>query len=398
MRFESRLLTMKVLLVSPDDLQKGSGVNKQVFGLQRLLAQAGIEAHIAGTSSSAHRFGDRVHSFFQAFDGTKKCRVIIESQMASLLTRESFDVVHAYDPLSGPLGTAALLAERTVATFFSRPLATVERRWLDRLLARRSSAVLKHSELIATSRSVQADVREAFSRDATVIPVGVDFGRYHPQARPIQVAADPRASLLRVLFVGDWQQKERGFDLLYAALERVATTRPVELVVVGSQPKPGLAQTASLHVRFLGQCSELRLPELYRHADLVVAPALDKRASGSALLEAMACGAAVVASDVGPYHEITAGSGAVLFPAGNLEALTSTLNVLAARPDERVLRGEANALAAQSYRWDLVGKEVIAIYGRLSPAKPAAEPRKVASPRSEPMLSAPVTKLRSLAN
>ncbi len=372
---------MKVLLVSPVDLASDSGVNKQIFGLARILQSKKIDAHIAGSSSSAHRFGDHVHSFFAPHDGSKKSLATLASQMHSLLQREGFDVVHAYEPFAGPLTSAAMQANNTatVATFFSRALVSTaptqpnkrRPRWLTRLLVRRTSGVVKNiSALIATSRSVQEDVREAFSRDAKIIPVGIDFARFHPERREPQL----KTSLLKVLFVGDVDRPERGFDLLLHALQRVAQARPVELAVVGSHTRDGLIHNENLHVRFYGHVSDMRLPELYRRMDLVVAPATSKRVGGSALLEAMACGAAVVASDVGPYHEITAGSGAVLFPAGNEDALVAALNVLAARPEERMLRGEANALAAHTYRWDHLVGDVIQTYESVVTQKAEAPP------------------------
>ncbi|MCC6807045.1 MAG: glycosyltransferase family 4 protein [Deltaproteobacteria bacterium] len=405
---------MKVLLVSPLDLAAPSGVNKQIFGLCRVLTAAGIEAHVAGSSSTQHRFGDRVHSFFATNDGTKKTAATIESQMSALIARESFDVVHSYEPLASPLTTAAMHAHAaaTVATFFSRPLGAdkshAPRRWLTRLLARKSTALVDQIQgLVATSRSVQMDVREAFARDAAVIPVGIDGARFHPEARGEGDApkTDPRTSLLKVLFVGDWQRKERGFDLLYAALERLSAMRPIELAVVGSTQKPGLAQTASLHTRFFGHVSDLRLPELYRRTDVVVAPALDKRVGGSALVEAMACGAPVIASDVGPYKELAAGSGAVLVPAANLDALVAALSVLAARPEERLLRGEANALAAESYRWEHLQGDIISLYERVSPKSrtaslAASAPTAIARAEEAALSDAPneaAKKLRSLA-
>ncbi len=375
---------MKVLLVSPDDLARESGVNKQVNNLARTLAQAGDTVHIAGPTASKVRLGDNVHSFFAMPDGSKKQSSLIQSQMQALLAREDYDLVHAYEPFLSPLTHAAVeSAQASVATFFSRPLGedSAKASFWGRLAVRRHAALTRRmGAVIATSRSVQADVREAFGLVPRVIPVGIDFGRFHPRAQDTQRRAGPRDPI-KVLFIGDWQAPERGFQMLHEALLRVSRQQPVELDIIGGGSGPNLARTPSFGARFLGRVSELRLPELYRHADVVVAPAVEKQVSGSALLEAMACGVAVVASDVGPYRELAAGSGAVLFPRGNVDALTSAITVLGARPDERALRGEANAMAAHAYRWDrLIGDLRDAYEAALSSGRITRAPRERVRP------------------
>src|SRR6185436_8792702 len=127
---------------------------------------------------------------------------------------------------------------------------------------------------------------------------------------------DPTAPM-RVLFVGDPKAPERGYQLLLRAAKRASASHPIHLEVVGGTPAATTTVAPGLTLACLGRVTELRMPTLYHQADLVAAPAVDKRVTGSALLEAMASGAAVVASDVAPYRELCAGSGAVVFPTDN---------------------------------------------------------------------------------
>ena len=90
-------MSMKLLLVSPDDLARESGVNKQIMNLARVLSQAGETVHIAGPTASKHRFGDNVHSFFALPDGSKKQRAVLESQMAALLHRGQYGNLPHFD-------------------------------------------------------------------------------------------------------------------------------------------------------------------------------------------------------------------------------------------------------------------------------------------------------------
>jgi glycosyltransferase involved in cell wall biosynthesis len=115
-------------------------------------------------------------------------------------------------------------------------------------------------------------------------------------------------------------------------------------------------------VRILGQVAFGRLPDLYRSAAVVVAPS---RAEGMplALLEAMSCGRAVVASAI-PQHLVVGEDAGVLFvPPGDADAMSQAIGSLLAEDDARKLAGEAaRRQVVERFSWDSVAERFERFY------------------------------------
>jgi glycosyltransferase involved in cell wall biosynthesis len=126
---------------------------------------------------------------------------------------------------------------------------------------------------------------------------------------------------------------EKGLGTLVAAFARVAKDQPgARLLIVGSGPELSrlLAQAKELGVfdlcAFIPATDEVA--GWLRTIDIFVLPSLSEALSNS-LMEAMACGCCVVASNVGGNPELTGASErGLLFEAGNVEDLTAVLKPL----------------------------------------------------------------------
>lgn len=178
--------------------------------------------------------------------------------------------------------------------------------------------------------------------DATVLPHGVDLERFRPPTR--RLATDS----VRVLAVGRLVPK-KGFDVL---IEAVAATRTrFTLDLIGDGPELArlerLVARRSLHgrVRFLGRRTHAELPAAFATCDVVVAPSViddrgDRDGLPNVVLEAMASGCAVVASDVAAIATaIDHGTSGVLVPARDAEALARAIDHLVLDPHERARLG-----------------------------------------------------------
>ncbi len=189
--------------------------------------------------------------------------------------------------------------------------------------ARRAAAVVTFAT--ATAEALEAECGVARER-VRVIPHGVDHGRFRPPP-PAAVAAvrrrltGGRPYLLQLGAV----EPRRGADL---ALEAAAAVRrrlaDLELVLAGPDraPVPGL-EAAPPWVRRVRWVEEGELPAVYAAAEAVLAPS---RGEGFDLpvLEALASGAAVVASDIPPHVEHF-GEALAIFPSGDAEALAAAV-------------------------------------------------------------------------
>jgi glycosyltransferase involved in cell wall biosynthesis len=157
--------------------------------------------------------------------------------------------------------------------------------------------------------------------------------------------------------------------LLQAAAACRARGLALALAIAGEGPLhaelEAQARAAGLgtSVRLLGRRSDVR--ELMRACDVFVFPSLYE-AFGVALLEAMACGAAVVASRVGGIPEIVEdGASGLLVPPADPAALADAIACLAERPDRRRALGRAARLRAEAFDIRETVRRLESLYARL---------------------------------
>ena len=136
-----------------------------------------------------------------------------------------------------------------------------------------------------------------------------------------------------------------------------------------------LAHLIGRDVIFAGRVPAEQLPNYYASASVYCSPATGRESFGIVLIEAMAAGAPIVASDIAGYRTVLDGTGAALtFPPTDIDALTAAL--------ERVIRDRALAAqmvqagkrAVEQYRWSNVAQQVERVYTLARQAYPATQP------------------------
>jgi len=220
------------------------------------------------------------------------------------------EVLHAHNDTALVYAALAGLAlgrarPRTVATFHSRPAhATRAARWLTRLGSWRMDGISAVADELAQYLTGAGWV----GRCKTVWN-GISLARFTPEGDDggwrARLAVPPGGAL--VLHVGRLDPLKRQEDLLAAA--RLLGPR-ARFVLVGSGPREAaLRQTAAdlEHVTFVAHVRDVA--ELLRAADVFVLCSASEGAP-RVLLEAMACGRAIVATDVGGCRSLLEGAGA----------------------------------------------------------------------------------------
>src|SRR5665647_541069 len=218
-----------------------------------------------------------------------------------LLEAEDLDVLHLNEPFVPGLGWTALRHAGCplVATFHANP-ERMAPFWATRPQLRRLFDSLDAA--VASSRATRDTAALTFPGAYRVIPPGVDLQRFRP--------GDGREpGPLRVLFAGV-ESRRKGLGVLLRALRHL-DDRAAELTldVCGADRQEWryarlVPPAFAGRVRFLGRVTDAAMPDLYRRADVFCAPSLGPETAGVALLEAMACGAAVVASRLPGYDEV----------------------------------------------------------------------------------------------
>ena len=207
--------------------------------------------------------------------------------------------------------------------------------------------------------------------NVTVIPNGVDIDKYAPGATDFKQSLE--ASAL-VGYLGR-VDPEKNVDILVRAFQDVDAPEDVKLVVVGSgSEKRRLDRRyGSARVVFTGQVmDEGKRIAMLRAMDVFVLPSMVEGLSLS-LLEAMACGVAPVATDVGSDGEALRGAGIVVDTKDLDGQLRLALRTLIEFPDFRAELGRrARSRAVERYSLSDNLDRLLAVYRELRPAAGAA--------------------------
>jgi phosphatidylinositol alpha-mannosyltransferase len=268
------------------------------------------------------------------------------------LAAGEFEVLHVHEPATPSLSLLACWAASgpIVGTFHT---ASLRSRAMQAAYPILYPVMEKISGRIAVSEEARRTLVEHLGGDAVVVPNGIYVDRF--------TAASPRAEWRgqagTVGFVGRLDEPRKGLPVLLRAFESVVAARPgTRLLVAGRGDEAEAAARLPDGVRdavtFLGQIDDADKAALLRTVDAYVAPNLGGESFGIVLIEAMAAGAPVIASEIEAFSRVLDGGRAgVLVPVDDAAALTRAILTVLADPERRRLLSAAGAQRAQRYDW-----------------------------------------------
>lgn len=276
-----------------------------------------------------------------------------------------FDVLHVHEPLAPSLGVLACWAARgpIVATVHS----SIERsRVLITGYYLAQTALEKISALIAVSEHARRTIVDHLGGDAVLIPNGVRVDHYEG-AEPLRRWDGPAIG-----FLGRMDEPRKGLPILLEAFAGIRARVPdATLVLIGpGDPDDMLADVPS-DVRAgivpLGRLDEADKARALASLDAYVAPNTGGESFGIVLLEAMAAGAPVVASDLDAFARVLDGGRCgVLFPVGDAAALEETVVGLLGDDAERARLVAAGSRRVTAYDWRTVAGDLIDVYASVT--------------------------------
>lgn len=284
--------------------------------------------------------------------------------LAALSDKPDIMHYHAEGPCV-PLRLAHLRGVRTVATIHG--LDWQRAKWgglaSKYIKAGEATAAKCADGLIVLSRGNQEYFREAYGREATLIPNGIAPGPDLPADQIRESWGLEEGSFL--LYLGR-VVPEKGLHYLLRAYEALHTEK--RLVVAGDSSDTGeytaqIRATAAgdSRILFTGHVEGTVLSELYSSAYAYVLPS-DVEGMPMSLLEAMSHGRACVTSDITECADVLGECG-VTFPAGDPAALREALSELIADPSRAARLGEAaRARVLENYDWDSVVGRTLELY------------------------------------
>lgn len=361
---------MRVGLVCPYAWDVPGGVRSHVSDLAVTLAERGHEVSVLAPAEDP----DLLPSW--VVDGGRPVSVPYNGSVAkvtfgfrttrrirSWIREGEFDVLHVHEPVAPGLSLIALWAANgpIVGTWHS---STARSRILSAGYYVAQTAMEKLSGRIAVSEDARRTLVAHVGGDAVLIPNGVRVSDYAPCGQ--HPAIDPdRPS---ILFLGRIDEPRKGLDVLLAALPSIVAEVPgLQVIVAG----PGDAQErrASLdpelaeQVTFLGRLSDQDKVRALRSVDLYVAPHTGGESFGIVLIEAMAAGVPVLASDLPAFRRVLQeGVAGELFVTEDSMALADRAVALLGDRSARERLAAQGSARVRAFDWASVVEDVLAVY------------------------------------
>jgi phosphatidyl-myo-inositol alpha-mannosyltransferase len=274
----------------------------------------------------------------------------------------AFDVVHVHEPAPPSLSLLACMIHDgpLVATFHA---ATTKSRFLSMFDTLLQPFLEKLSGRIAVSEAARKLIVEHLGADAVVIPNGVSVRRFATAAR---IPVTP--GVARIGFIGRFDEPRKGMDVLVAALESLVPRRPpLRLVVAGrgdqEKFRAQLPAVLADRVDLLGQVSEPEKARILRTIDVYCAPNTGQESFGIILLEAMAAGTPIVASDLEVFRRVLGyGAAGAQFRTGDPVELAGALQRVLDDPPYRARLVAQGARLVTPFDWSAVIGSVLRVY------------------------------------
>jgi phosphatidylinositol alpha-mannosyltransferase len=363
---------VKIGLVSPYVYPLPGGVTQHVRFLYENLRLRGHDVRIITSSHGLQRSseGDIIRlgkGFSMPANGSMGTVTVSPrfiSQVREVLEGERFDLLHFHEPFV-PFLSLVVLRESTsvnIGTFHAYGGWSPSYEFGSRAL--RGYASRLHGR-IAVSAAARHFIDRYFPGDYKVIPNGVDAVRYG-RAVPVARWQDGTPN---ILFVGRFEPRKGVLDLLkaYRQIRRDGIESRLLLVGGGPQEREARRYVATRRlggVEFLGRVSDDEKVQLFRTADVYCSPATGRESFGIVLLEAMAAGAPIVASDIHGYKGVVRrGREALLVPPREPKELATAIERLIV---DTPLAAEMSANGTQraaEFSWPRVTAKVDDYYG-----------------------------------
>lgn len=378
---------MKVLQVASHFFPYRGGIETVVYYLSKGLASRGHDVQIL-TSNIPQRKKEKDFDMFRVKRLPTSVSLLGFPMISSLgeVLRNEIDVVHAH--INSPLiaETAALgcvlrgiplVVTYHSDTFAKEARSSLRNFWFlveplyDSLL---KSQVCRIARKLTISTPVYLE-KSAFLRNfrdkVVVIPHGVDHGRFYPDTQMgerfrVKCGFPKRTKI--ITFVGRLTPYKGLPTLLNAFSHVLRDMKKVVLVLVGEgieeERLKALAFDLKIHekVVFTGVVDDESLPNYYRMSDVFVLPSRsDAESFGLSLLEAMACGIPVVATNVGGVPFVVGGGGILVSPNSPLEMADALVRIIS---DDELRWEQSGKALKESFRfsWDLMVEGMEKLY------------------------------------
>ncbi|ADG98264.1 glycosyl transferase group 1 [Segniliparus rotundus DSM 44985] len=368
---------MRVGIVCPYSLDVPGGVQAHVLELAQVLIDQGHEVQVIAPASDGAQLPAYVFSSGRTvavpYNGSKVRLQFGPGALAKLrrwIAEGDFDVLHVHEPSAPSLSFLAVHAAEgpLVATFHAAAEQSFILSTMRPVITPYYEKIVGRIAVSPLSRRLQM---EAVGAGSVEIPNGLHVREFR--------GAEPLAGYPRqggtVLFLGRYDEPRKGFVTLLRALPELVAKHPdVQVLVVGPGDKRRAKAKAGAHadrLRFLGRVDKDEKASALRSADVFCAPNTGGESQGIVLLEAMAAGAAVAASDLEAFRRVLDGGRAgVLLPVGDAAAWAQGVSALLSDPSTRERYVATGFEVVAAYDWGVIAKQILRVYETVTVGAP----------------------------
>jgi phosphatidylinositol alpha-mannosyltransferase len=371
---------MNIGLVSPYDYAYPGGVNNHISNLAINMARIGHQVRILAPCSNKEALpnttsiiplGKTIPYPSNGSVARLTLSYWLMPKIKTILDEEKFDILHFHEPLfpSLPWMVLPLSHSINVATFHAYYRRSIGYSLWKPLLKKFYN---KLDGRITVSEPAKKFVSRYFPGDYRVIPHGVDLERFSADVPPIEDFCDGK---LNLLFVSRLEER-KGVRYLLKAYKIVKECFPQSrLILVGPGDRSRhkyerWVRAAKLEdVVFKGHIPYADLPRYYRAADIFCMPAVGQESFGLVLLEAMAAGKPIVASNIEGYASVVNnGTDGILVKPRDEKALATAIVSLANDENLRQRMSANGREKARAHTWESIAQRTLNYYTELSGA------------------------------
>jgi len=280
----------------------------------------------------------------------------LAKEVYDVLQEHKFDIVHIH----GLLFNLPYLAIKysTSCNVVTTHIAFVRNFWYNALKKWACGYFAKLHGRIAVSEVARSDIQKYFPGEYKIIPNGIDLNKFNPDVEPIQDLMDKP----NILFVGRFDPR-KGLPILLRAFPLIKKeVKDARLVIVGHGKPPRLPKDTLLFTNVAPN----ELPRFYRSATVFVSPATGHESFGIILLEAMATGVPIVASDIAGYKCVMQnGKQGLFFKTGDIKDLKDKVVEILKNNELRERLAQNGVKTAKNYSWEIVAKDIEKYYFEL---------------------------------
>ncbi len=372
---------MKICMVSDVYFPYVGGIPEHIFHLSQELRKRGhtvkiLTSNFGGTTvetindspdeEHVHRVGQALlipanKSFARLPIGWR-----LMNQVKQFFAKEKFDIVHIHGSLAPTLPVIAIRQSKAVNIFTIHSFNPKSKGYM---IFR--PLLLPYFRKLNGSIAVSSDAYEAsvryFPGNYRVIPNAINTDIFNPSVPPISKFANTRP---KILFLGRFEPR-KGLKYLLKALPYIKKEIPDILLIVvgmglmGYNYKEHLTKELEDNIHFAGLIYKDR-PSYYATCNVFCAPSIGNESFGIILLEAMATGKPVVASDIPGYRTVVEnGKDGYLVPPCAPEEIARAIIKILNNPQIAQKMGKLGREKALEYSWHNISRQVENYYNEL---------------------------------